>query len=98
MRCHFPTLVLTKSGSKGPDLRLSQHKAPLVDNLLFNYPSSVAQDPAKDNKKRCSTIEKNQQSKSFKEISSLIFVVVHMKVFTYKKTSEKAVDRLQIVV
>lgn len=34
MRCHFPTLVLTKSGSKGPDLRLSQHKAPLVDNSI----------------------------------------------------------------
>lgn len=65
MRCHFPTLVLTKSGSKGPDLRLSQHKAPLVDNLLFNYPSSVAQDPAKDNKKRCSTIEKNSAEQVF---------------------------------
>ena len=65
MRCHFPTLVLTKSGSKGPDLRLSQHKAPLVDNLLFNYPSSVAQDPAKDNKKRCSTIEKKLAEQVF---------------------------------
>ncbi len=67
MRCHFPTLVLTKSGSKGPDLRLSQHKAPLVDNLLFNYPSSVAQDPAKDNKKRCSTIEKKSAEQVFQE-------------------------------